>query len=241
VADGYLLSKHAIERIVSRLDRLDLDHSNLRRRVESRQSPAVFNDPRRKKFKNNSGEEVPAYAVMEVSAGAQGPFTHELLTIVKPTTTFRRLYLVNGPEPVAADGQGWGRYLMDDSSDNLVLYETGNTPAIGESWGAKASQWSLAKNRPGFLITAANNTSATNPYTSAVQYIVNELIGKSDADISKGSSGTISIWMGTPGSETDTTMNVTAYANGVAIEGTTAKWVSLKWTNGAWYVGCWES
>lgn len=239
MAGGYLLSKHAIERIVSRLDRLDLDHSNLRRRVESRQSPAVFNDPRRKKFLNNSGEEVPAYAVMEVSAGAQGPFTHERLTIVKPTTTFKRLYLVNGPEPVAANSEGWGRYLMDDSSDNLVLYETGNTPAIGESWGAKASQWTLAKNRPGFLITAANNTSATNPYTSAVQYIVNHLKGKADGAISKGGSGTVSIWMGAAGSEADTTINVTAWAWGKAI--TSGKIVSVQWLDSAWYVGCWET
>lgn len=37
------------------------------------------------------------------------------------------------------------------------------------------------------------------------------LIGKTDAAIAKGASGTISIWDGTQGSESDTGDNVTAY------------------------------
>jgi hypothetical protein len=143
---------------------------------------------------------------------------------------------------VANNYEGEGTWLMDDAAGRPVLYSSGDgTPAWGESWGAKASQWTLAKNRPGFLVTGANNTTATNPYTSAVQYMVNYLKGKADGSgtIAVGASGTVSIWMGAQGSEADTSIDVTAYAWGAAI--TKGKKVALQWIDSGWYIGCWES
>jgi hypothetical protein len=243
MARGWMLDEVAIRKIVADHVKLVLMYPTNSLVPEPKQY--AERQPRRQRFLNSSGEECPAYAVMEVTAGVRGgasAYTEERLTITKPTSTFNRLYLVNGPQAVANNYDGEGTWLMDDAAGRPVLYASGDgTPAWGESWGAKASQWTLAKNRPGFLVTGANNTTATNPYTSAVQHYVNQLIGKSDADITKGSSGTISIWMGTPGSETDSTINVTAWAMGAAIEGTSPKWVSVVWTNGAWYVGCWET
>lgn len=51
------------------------------------------------------------------------------------------------------------------------------------------------------------------------------IIGKTDAAIAKGASGTISVWDGTQGSESDTTDNVTAYNyfGDIAI----TKWVAV--------------
>jgi hypothetical protein len=192
------------------------------------------------KFKNGASEAVPPHAVMEITASERDSTTGEIIyTVGKPSTTFRRFYLVNGPMEVADSSSvskyGKGTFLH---SGGAVLYESGNTPAIGESWGAKASQWSLAKNRPGFLITAANNTSATAPYTSAVQSVIDQLLGKPDANISKGSSGTVSVYMGAANSETDASIDITACALGAAV--TMSKWVTLAYINSTWYVFPWE-
>ena len=242
MARGFMLDAAAIRKIVADHERLQLMYRNLLREVAAVKTAVLVTPRSKQRFLNNSGEECPAYAVMEVTAGVRGganAYTEERLTITKPTSTFNRLYLVNGPQAVAADKEGEGTWLMDDAAGRPVLYETGNTPAWGESWGAKSGQWTLAKGRPGFLVTGANNTTATLPYTSAVQYMVNYLKGKADAGITKGSSGTISIWMGAAGSEADTSINVTAYAWGTAI--TSGKIVSLQWLDSAWYVGCWET
>lgn len=51
------------------------------------------------------------------------------------------------------------------------------------------------------------------------------LIGKTDASHAKSASGTISIWDGTQGSETDTGQNVTAYNYFAAIG--SGKWVAV--------------
>lgn len=63
------------------------------------------------------------------------------------------------------------------------------------------------------------------------------VIVKADGGISKGSSGTCSIY----NNETDTGDNITAKALGAAI--TASKWATA-WQeekSGNWYVGCWES
>jgi hypothetical protein len=241
MARGYMFDEVAIRKIVA--DHIKLALMYPTNSLAPGTTQYVERPPSRQRFLNSSGEECPAYAVMEVTAGVRGganAYTEERLTITKPTSTFNRLYLVNGPQPVAANYEGEGTWLMDDAAGRPVLYASGDgTPAWGESWGAKASQWTLAKNRPGFLVTGANNTSATNVYTSGVQFYVNQLVGKPDANIAKGASGTVSIWMGTPGSEADTSINVTAYATGAAV--TSGKWVSLVFVNGSWLVGCWET
>lgn len=186
------------------------------------------------KFKNGASEAAPAHAVMEITASERDSTTGEIIyTIGKPSATFRRLYLVNGVMEVAADGYGEGTFLH---SGGAVLYNSGDgTPAVDESWGAKASQWSLAKNRPGFLITAANNTSATAPYTSAVQSEVVNLKGKPDTTITANSATgqAVSIYMGVPGSLADTSINVTAYALGT--DCASAKWCVLTWMDNYWW------
>ena len=62
-------------------------------------------------------------------------------------------------------------------------------------------------------------------------------IGKPDANIAKGASGTVSLWGGSP--LADTGDNVTAKALGAAV--TSAKYVTLFYVEGVLYCGCWES
>ena len=64
-----------------------------------------------------------------------------------------------------------------------------------------------------------------------------QVIGKADSTITKGSTGTFSIY----NNETDTTDNITAKALGAQVTG--AKWATA-WReekSGTWYCGCWES
>ncbi len=59
-------------------------------------------------------------------------------------------------------------------------------------------------------------------------------VGKTDAAIDKGNSGTVSIWAGTTkGSESDTGDNITGVYNRFADIAIT-KWVHVEWVNGGW-------
>lgn len=55
------------------------------------------------------------------------------------------------------------------------------------------------------------------------------LLGKADAAINKGSSGTVSIWTGASGSESDTGINVSNVKNRFS-DVASGKWVALTWT-----------
>jgi hypothetical protein len=63
---------------------------------------------------------------------------------------------------------------------------------------------------------------------------VRMVLGKTDAAITKGSSGTVSIWTGTAGSETDSTENITVWnrIGNIAI----TKWCICAYFNNAWYL-----
>lgn len=60
------------------------------------------------------------------------------------------------------------------------------------------------------------------------------MIGKADSAISKGSSGTISVWTGRSGSRSDSGKNVTAWATGADIE--TDIWLGINWVENDWEV-----
>lgn len=238
---GYMLDERALRKLAADHDELRHAYRNVLRELATVKGHVIATPRARQRFLNSSGEECPGYAVMEVTAGVRGganAYTEERLTITKPTSTFNRLYLVNGPMPVADGKEGEGTWLMDDSAGRPVLYASGDgTPAWGESWGAKASQWTLAKNRPGFLVTGANNTTATNPYTSAVQEVVMQLIGKPTANVTAPNTCTINIYSGTAGSESDTLIDVSAYTY-VDLDST--KFCSVSFINGKAYAGCYE-
>jgi hypothetical protein len=61
------------------------------------------------------------------------------------------------------------------------------------------------------------------------------LLGKPDSAIAKNASGTVSVYGGTPGSETDTTYNITAW-NKFVPSIASGKWVAMMPINLAWYI-----
>lgn len=193
-------------------------------------APALFNDamPLGIRFRNTSGEIIPAYACMRIT-GAERKAGRVVLTVAKPSTTFQRLYLVNGSKPVAAasTAYGYGTYL-DEGGE--VLYESG-TPAYGESWGPKASQWSLAKWRYGFTVLGATAGSMM-----AKQREVNVVYGQTNGAINKGSSGTVDLYDGNNSAISSTSITAT---NRFANVSTTKK-VMATWIGGTWLLSAAE-
>lgn len=88
------------------------------------------------------------------------------------------------------------------------------------------------------IVDAVRHVEGTyhNPPTGRRQHVDRSrfYLGKTDAALNKGSSGTISIWSGTTkGSETDTTVNTTSVYNrfGNIASG---KFVLLCWVDNGW-------
>lgn len=185
-----------------------------------------------KPFRNTSGEVVPPYAVMRIT-GAED-HNHSLRYLIhKPNSDFHTHYLVNGPASVPVDKDGFCTTL---SQAGFVAYNSSaGTPAAHEEWGAKSGQWTLEKNRPGFIIDGGEKTTAGVTAVGATQRIVTDLIGKADSSISNGSTGTVSIWMGASGSEAATEYDLTCRARFGAVTG--SKWAAIAFRNGVWYVG----
>src|SRR5688572_13390436 len=94
-------------------------------------------------FRVDASETVPAYALMRVTGMVEvdGRYVYK---IDKPDTSFKRLYLVNGPEDVTyrsgSTGYGWGTWLWHS---DYVLYNTAATPAFGETWGPTNATWTI--------------------------------------------------------------------------------------------------
>lgn len=87
-------------------------------------------------FRNNSGEEVPPFAIMEVSDVEVSSGRNRLI-IVKPTGNNEKPHVVNGPRPVPDGKPGkwsWG----------TVKVAVDGTPTAGDQWGVSADSWKLS-------------------------------------------------------------------------------------------------
>ena len=154
---GYVLSEK--DYLTLKADHYALKRalSNLRNDIgrRTRTSKPGRLPPNQVRFRNDNSGTAPAYGVLRITGGNMGANNGGgFLTIDQPNTIFCRLYLVNGSRDIGTGDYGWGSFLTAESINlerSQVLYDTG-TPAIGDMWGAKASQWSLSVNRPGFYI-----------------------------------------------------------------------------------------
>jgi hypothetical protein len=185
------------------------------------------------RFKNESSETVPTGGVMRITGGdaTGGGF----LKTAKPNATLQRLYLINIGDAIPPNKFGDGSYLTSLGSDfeeNLVLYDTGNTPAYGESWGPQDGTWTLKKYRYGFTIMGGNTGTGAASRTIVVQHVVNEFWGQTDGVINKGSTGTVSVY---DGNDADTSINVSDVKNKFANVAITKK-VKAHWLGGSWYL-----
>lgn len=190
------------------------------------------------KFRNNSGEAVPAKAPMRITSVEDDEGVRRFV-IAKPNTTFQRIYLVNAGEEVAIGAPGWGTFL---TCRDEVLYNDANTPAFGEEWGPVPSTWKVAQHRPGFFIWGGASGGSTD-LVLAQQILAQSVLGKADAAIAHGASGTVRVYSGTPGSEADTSQTIAScYNHGPDIADEAL--VTVQWLHGkpyVWLAACEEA
>ena len=79
------------------------------------------------------------------------------------------------------------------------------------------------------------DSSVTNPSVGRRQALppMRAYIGKTDASHAVDAAGTVSLWGGTPGSETDTGINVSAYNRFADL--TSGAWVWVQHNGHGWY------
>lgn len=180
-------------------------------------------------FLNDSGEEIPAHAVMRIN-GISVQRNRACYAMRQPNS-FGSIWghRINGPTPVADGAFG----VCTLTGVIAGLYDTADgTPAHGEYWGPRNGSWKLRKNTSGWRVLADGDSTGI----AYVQHWPSQtLVGKTDAAITKGNSGTISIYWGSAGATiSDTGENVTAYLRygNVAIN----KFVTINWTGWAWEI-----
>lgn len=174
-------------------------------------------------FKNASSETIPAFGVIRITDTAKQTNGVYVLKGEKSNTWGSQYrHFINGAEDVSAGDFG---VCYVPTSPVWVKYSTSATPAVGETWGPKNDTWDIYQHVGGFEIVSSETESGR---VLVVQKPMLWFLGKTDASHSKGATGTVSIYTGSLGSETDTTVNKTGVYNRFA-DLASGKWVHCKW------------
>jgi len=178
-------------------------------------------------FRNDSGEPVVPFGVLRIT----GATTHngfETLVIARPNAYGAQyLHALNGPVEVASGA--FGLCLLGQPA--YAAYNSGDgVPAFGEMWGPQSGTWLLRKNTGGFLVMG--NADQAHQIVLVAPAPMLSFIGKTDAAHAKGATGTISIYAGALGAETDTTIDMAGVYNRFA-DLDAGKWVRCAWNGNA--------
>lgn len=181
-------------------------------------------------YRNDAGEQIPPFGILRLT-GAVTVNSRPYLKAEKPDTYGSQyLHAINGPTAVESGDYGTC-YVPAESFFVRAAYDTADgTPAFGEAWGPRSGTWKLKKNTGGFQIIG--DPDSTNGTVLVARVPMLSFIGKTDASHAKGASGTISIYAGTLGSESDTTVNMSSVWNRYA-NVSSGKWVRCAWDNDA--------
>lgn len=143
----------------------------------------------------------------------------------RPDTTFSRYYGVTGFHEIAQTKRG----AVALNGIVRVAYDAG-TPAYGDGWGAKPSQFTASIGYPECLFVHGI-IDGTAKIMQAELHPIDELLVKTSASHAKGASQSCDVYAGaTKGSESDTTINVTCYNRFADLD--SGSWGLAKWVNG---------
>jgi hypothetical protein len=175
-------------------------------------------------FRNDSAEQIPAFGVVRLTGIVVLEPGRVVLTVDKPDTFgCQHRCAINGPVPINAGKLG----TLTREPLVPALFDTADgTPAFGEAWGPREGSWKLRKNTGGFVIVGTTNATAGLALVEPAPLL--SLTGKTDAVIGKGGTGTVSIYTGTLGAETDSGENLPVVYNRFA-DVATSKWVRCAW------------
>ncbi len=184
-------------------------------------------------FRNESGLDMPARAVFRV-AGLSLVGSRQALSAVQPDTTLGPQYALNGPSPVP-DGQ-YG--FCEVGGPVEAGYDSG-TPTAGDGYGPQPGSWLLGPNMPGGF-TVLGVTDAIEQRVLCWLEPLAAVLGVLAGSLVPGSSATVDVWAGAPGSEAAVSgMSITAQdwlqppGTGPLTAGTH---VICRRIQGAWYV-----
>lgn len=180
-------------------------------------------------FENNTGSTVPGNSLLRVT-GLTLSEGVPILAIAKASTTFGREWAVTANRDVPSGEFGVATLA------NLpvrLAYDSTQSPAAGETYGPKPDSFVSWENYPGFICLGI--VDSTNHIMLATREEPPFYLCKADSSISKGSTGTASLYVGASGSETDSTVNITSCR---ALWGAiaTSKWCGVSFVNGVPYI-----
>lgn len=157
-------------------------------------------------FRNDAEEAAPPFCLLRQTGYAKIS-GRAVMKCNKPNTTFETWYYVNGPREVAPGKFGSCASLFP----TFAGFDDGFSPTHGQCLGAKPNEWLLFNNQVGFIVESiTSDLPDVDGRVVVSQYRLNKVRGKADSAITKGNTGTVSIWAGVWGSEADTGFNVTA-------------------------------
>lgn len=221
------------------IDLLRADHRRLAALAinqRDRRPELDFPESHRRSFwvKNESGEEVPAFGVMRFIDTEI--YRHRVIyRIGKPSTTPSRLYLPNNAQTIPDNAVR--RIELPDDDSFTLLYDDESaayTPAALDGLGPKPGTWKLARRYPQTSICKGRYSEiTTDKLILATLTEIVEMFVAADSLISKGGSGTVSVYAGLPttlAGMTDTGQNITAYSPYVDFDPSLLG--QLNWPNG---------
>jgi hypothetical protein len=190
----------------------------------------IYNIP----FRNDSGEEIPAYAVMRVDEVIYRD-KQWLCVVKKPDAEFGQRYLVNGPGTIQADGYG----QATDATFPAPVAIAADDVEFGDGWGVLADSWTLHRWHAGGFVAQVVIEVEDDEDERALfrQLEVIEVMAVLDEALEYQDTATASIvGFETGGTTHDSGGNVTAY-DGLLETGRqlpSGATVYLTWTNGRW-------
>lgn len=101
---------------------------------------------------NNASEEIPPFSCVQLDGGSQ---IDELFhASMKKPDSDGKVYGLTGQVEIEANRAG-GYHV----EAGIATYDTG-TPTVGETWGPKEGQWTLAKDKPGYVCLGVIDSEA---------------------------------------------------------------------------------
>lgn len=138
-------------------------------------------------FYNDSGAVIPAFAAMYHS-GETTRGGNFVMKMIKPSTTFYRMFYINGPVDVPIGGYGsCTRYAA------YCLCSSAATATANETWGPAPSTWELTEGFPGACILGGSTGDGDDRRAKVVVEPINEVFGSLTSALAQGSTATFDI------------------------------------------------
>ncbi len=157
---------------------------------------SFFNKPWHR-FRNTSGQEIPAYACMRIVDAIEVD-NDIVFEVDQPNDEDQPFYLVNGPLAVPANtAEGEGQAAVEKEGRGTTLMQAGYVlvsggPTFGDVWGPTNGTWEISGDGKGFLMlgsavsdptraAAVQQMAAGNPVATAE--LTEDMCGELDEEL----------------------------------------------------------